>query len=901
MPKKIYKQTTFNGGEISPRLYSRIEVDKYDNSLETATNCFCTPHGPLIRRNGTEYIAGVKTNSKTIKLVRFQLNKDVAQILEFGDAYIRFYTTSGQVSGPYELASPYAEADLPDITYVQNGAKIYLAHPDHAPRVLTRTADNDWSIDTLSAIPEPSYEKGEYPNTTCTPAATTGSGVNFTAGAATFLDADVGRQIVNISDGETGRAVITSVTSSTVAVCEIIEDFTDTNAIAANDWYMDLSPICDLIPNGTEVGSIITLVAKYQEGTYGEDFAISGITNANPPVVTTSASHSFIDGDVVRIRDVVGMTEVNGNIYTVQGKTATTVSLYNDEGASYNSTNYNTYSSGGLIDKSLDEDRVDAFRSTDVGRFILMNNGVVEITSVVSANEIQGEVLKSLDSLDRTGNWTIEDPTWDATRGYPRAVGIFQERLCFGGTAAQPQTLWFSETGIFDGFGRGSGDDDAIDVTLSASTAAQINWMATARNFIVGTSGTEHTVDGGGAGAALTPSSIRQEPRSYRGAPSQIPIIIGSEVIFFQNSLRKVRSFRYDFNIDGYVSEDLTFLAEHITEGNVKEIAYAQEPDSQIYVVLDNGDMVVATYQRDQKVLGWTKYTTDGEFENVQTITSGDRDEVWVCVKRTINGSTVRYIERFDAGSGTDRLDGFSDSYLTYSDPYTITGITKANPGVVTTSAAHGYSNGDKVKLIDVGGMTEVEKMTFIVANKTSTTFELTDVYGNNVDTSGYTTYTSGGESHKLVTTISGLTHLEAATVQIKSDGATHTNKTVSSGSITLDRDSYEVVIGLPYTTTIKTLSLNHDIGLGSMRGQRSRHINPILEVYRSTLPTIGDTIKPSRSSDMEMDQAVDLYSGFLEYGTIGWNNTYSLTISVSDPLPLQLLGIFSATDGGVK
>lgn len=73
---------------------------------------------------------------------------------------------------------------------------------------------------------------------------------------------------------------------------------------------------------------------------------------------------------------------------------------------------------------------------------------------------------------------------------------------------------------------------------------------------------------------------------------------------------------------------------------------------------------------------------------------------------------------------------------------YTITGITAANPGVVTTSAAHGYENGDIVYIQGVVGMVEVNNRSFTVANKTSTTFEIED-------TSGHTTYSSGGEAIK--------------------------------------------------------------------------------------------------------------------------------------------------------
>lgn len=80
----------------------------------------------------------------------------------------------------------------------------------------------------------------------------------------------------------------------------------------------------------------------------------------------------------------------------------------------------------------------------------------------------------------------------------------------------------------------------------------------------------------------------------------------------------------------------------------------------------------------------------------------------------------------------------------------TITAITKANPGVVTSNG-HGFSNGDRLILTGVGGMTELNNRQVVVAGVTTNTFQLTDTDGNNIDTSGYTTYTSGGLASEIV------------------------------------------------------------------------------------------------------------------------------------------------------
>lgn len=903
--KKLFSQNNFNAGELSPRLYARSDVAKYANGLRTATNCYVTPHGPVKRRNGTKYIAEVKTSSNPARLVRYQFSEDDAYILEFGDSYIRFYTDGGQVlSGmsAYEITSPYDETEIDDITYVQFGNEIYIAHPSYEPRVLTKNGSTDWEINTLGAVPGPTYEAGHTPSASLTPAAATGTTVTFTAGSSVFLDSDEGRQLVNLTG--TGKATISAVNSGTEVVCVIVENFPDTSVIASGGWYIDLSPRAELTVDGTAEGAQLTITA-----------------------------------------DEIGTTT-----------------------------------------------GIDTFRTEDIGKYIYINGGIVEIVARNTAQSINAVVIKALDSTTESSNWTLESETWNSTRGYPRAVGLYQQRLVFGGTDAQPQTIWMSEPGLFTRFGRGSNDADAIDVDISSSQANQINWFATTRELIVGTSGSEIVVGAGRSETAITPSNIQQTPHTYYGSDRQVPLVVGNETIFFGRANRKIRSFRYDFDLDGYATDDLTFLSEHITENNIVEIAYAQEPNSNIYAVDGNGDLLVGTYVRSQQVIGWTKYTfPNGSVENVQAISNSGTDEVWLVVNRTIDGSTVRYIEVFDSGNGEDNIDGFSDSYLTYSDPQTITGITQADPIVVTTSAAHGYTDGDLIKIVGVSGTTEVNGKSFYVIDKTSTTFKLEDktrvsivnssyqwtlsssgsneyyleaagggdpgldepaaVFNNDtrcdratlgslgsnkwnwgdndtlgfstiyvknasgsdpddlgngyveyaayVDGSAYTTYVSGGEAHALVTTVSGLDHLEGETVQVKVDGANHADKTVSSGSITLDVSAYEVVVGLEYTTTITTLDTEYDIGMGTMLGQRTRRVRPLLRVYKSAKPLVDGEFLPARASSDDMDEKVPLFSGVLDYGPLGWTANGRITITTSEPFPLEISGIFGAIEGG--
>lgn len=533
--------------------------------------------------------------------------------------------------------------------------------------------------------------------------------------------------------------------------------------------------------------------------------------------------------------------------------------------------------------------------------YYLINNGVVKTTLVGSGTVLTGEVQKSLDAITATANWTSEVPIWNSTFGYPAVCALHQQRLWAASTSNNPQRVWASESGILTSFGAGSSDSDALDFNLSNKEVSKVSWLGNIRGQLaIGTTSSELTIDSGTAAGPITPTNLIQQVRGYNGSNLQQPIGLDDEILYIQRSGKKINAFSYNFQLDNYVSTDLLFLAEHMPgDLGVKELAYAHDPDRNIYAVLNDGDLLVCTYVKEQEVTAWTRYSTDGNFESINTISTGINDEVWVVVKRTINGSTKRYIEKLDISTGESNTDGFSDCYLTYSNPKTITAITNANPGVVT-SAAHGFSNGDFIKFIDVTGMSNLSGKTFTVGGAATNSFNILDSNGSNINTTSFGTF-STGTVHKLVTTISGLSYLEGKTVQVKADGAKHIDCTVSSGSITLNQKSYEVTVGIGYTTTITTLVKEYNQGEGSMQGQKVRWIRPVIRLYQSVLPTINGQFLPARAAIDRMDNKLGLYTGDAVFGSLTWKDGFSssLTISSSDPLPMTLLGIFGSMEGG--
>ena len=228
MARVAVQLTNFTGGELSPRLDGRNDLAKYSTGCKTLENMIIYPHGSAARRSGTQYVAEVKDSSKETRLIPFEFSTTQTYILEFGDQYIRFYKDNGQIlsgGSAYEISSPYLEAELFDIKFAQSADVMYICHPNHAVRKLSRTGHTAW---TLTAV---DFQNGPFMDhnistTTLAPSHTAvGSSGNLTLSSTTgvnndqgWLSTDVGR-LVHFKDG---HYKITSVTSATVAVATSI-------------------------------------------------------------------------------------------------------------------------------------------------------------------------------------------------------------------------------------------------------------------------------------------------------------------------------------------------------------------------------------------------------------------------------------------------------------------------------------------------------------------------------------------------------------------------------------------------------------------------------------------------------------------------------------------------------
>jgi len=322
------------------------------------------------------------------------------------------------------------------------------------------------------------------------------------------------------------------------------------------------------------------------------------------------------------------------------------------------------------------------FVSTDVGRLINFSNGYAKITAYSSATSVTIDIKDDFDNTSATADWKLG--AFSDTTGHPSCVSFYEQRLVFAATTSEPQTIFFSKAGDYENMTAGTNADDAMIYTIAANQVNVIRYLKAQRTLVIGTTAAEYTVSADGTDASITPTNITIKRQSSYGSANVDAVAAGNAILFLQKAKRKIRELAYNFDSDSYVAPDLTILNDTVTQSGIVQMEWQQEPDNILWCVREDGQLAGLTYQRSENVVSWHRHILGGAFgsgnavvESIASI-SGElnEDELWVIVKRTVNGATVRYIEcfsDFDFDETVAEDFKFLDSHLTYSGSATTT------------------------------------------------------------------------------------------------------------------------------------------------------------------------------------------------------------------------------------
>lgn len=245
------------------------------------------------------------------------------------------------------------------------------------------------------------------------------------------------------------------------------------------------------------------------------------------------------------------------------------------------------------------------------------------------------------------------------TLGWPTCGVFFDDRLWVGGLTGAPNVVFGSRPGMYENFEQRAydnvvADDHAIVARINSRKLARIRWMAADEQGIIVSTGTNFwiltSID---PSQAITQRSIKARPSVNVGGSDVDPVQVDSQILFVDSARRDLHEMSFVYSEGGYRAPSMTIFASHLGAVPFAEIDFQAEPDSTLWVKRDNGTLVGFTYNRPQNALAWHQHPLggDGLIDSLTCVPSGTelRDTLWAVVVRTINGETVRHIERFAA------------------------------------------------------------------------------------------------------------------------------------------------------------------------------------------------------------------------------------------------------------
>jgi len=561
------------------------------------------------------------------------------------------------------------------------------------------------------------------------------------------------------------------------------------------------------------------------------------------------------------------------------------------------------------------------FISTDVGRLVAIENGaplewgIARITSITSTTVVNATVVDDFGATTAMPTWKLG--AWSDTTGFPKTVTFDNDRLCW----AYLQTLWLSKVGLYADHGVSEPlvDDDALALTINTAKANTIQWIESAQKFAIGTTGAEWWLTSASGEGPITATSKYRSLGSSHGCEDVAPVSVGDTILFTKRHGHALQELEYTYESNSFRGEEASLLiSQLLRDEKILQMDFQEVPHRVLWCVTESGKLFSLTYYKEHKVYGWAWHETEGLFESVAVIPGTPEDEVWFVVKRTVNGSTKRYIERmaesFKPGKHDDTTDAFYvDSGLSLDNRQTIESISYANPGVITVTG-HGYSDGDSITIralyeddkYGVDGYIDDEDKNlhyerFTVYAKTANTFQLKDVSDTVMDLTNHYEVVSATVAEN-VTSISGLSHLEGESVTVMADGSDAEGlKTVSGGAITLTASASVIHVGLGYTSDLETLPQIVPLNSGVSMGQVNQIKNLILMLDESLGFNYGPAFNDLKEYDLTTDavplgRPAQLFHGFTDEISFGGPDDRAPTVCIrqGQPLPLKILAILT-------
>ena len=611
-------QLAFTTGEISPDVSRRFDLDQFKSALLLAENAVIRPYGAVARRQGSEYIGQVKNKDKSTRLFEFTAEKNKSFLLEIGEQYIRVWR-NGIYTG-IELQTPFENDVVDKLNCIQSGDVMFICSGKYPVKTLSRYSDTDWRFDTYKLSEQPYGEVNIDKESTVIL-----NGDTLTATKDIF-NADMVHSVMQIE-----HYIKAITTSETGKVIKGSYDGDDERILMAENKYNNIN---------------------YDVEQFSSDEDLSW----------KFTSHGTWNGTVkIQISNDNGITWKDYRVYT-------------------SNNDYNVTDTGKVTPSAklkVVSDLKGGSVNVDLSFLPHSNYGVIEIKEFVDSKHVKVNVLNSVVDNEATSKFRFGQ--WGKGLGYPRVCTFYQDRFILASSFQYPNYIWFSRTGDYSNFGveKVGGtitDDSAITLPVINRKMYDIRHLIPANDLLILTSGNEWIIDGS---KTITPTNCNLRTQTQRGASECEPQYIGNRCVYVQARGCVVRDLGYSYESDNYTGADLTLFVKHLTKyRNFITSAYAQDPDSIVYYVTDDGNIDCLTYIPEQKVYAWSHFTTKGKYKYAESVAEGEQDSLYVIVERDFKSGTVMCIERFEPMYNADNNNVYMDCYIRQTSTENISTIT---------------------------------------------------------------------------------------------------------------------------------------------------------------------------------------------------------------------------------
>lgn len=625
---KLYTRS-FNGGIISPEMWGRVDDLKANTGLATCQNFIVLPQGPISARTGLRFVREVKDSSKFTRLIPFRYSATQTVMLELGEAYIRFHSYAATLLTPttglsaYSGGSTYDHGDL----VTESGSTWYAV--SDVPTSTTPSSNEYGAVPVVSATWSPtssnntSIPSGYTYEGTSLPAAVVGGKVAISGTIYTY----------GVTGYEEGIEVYGYIPST------VYHAYDGVASVSGGGYWFEMGTVYEIPSPFAETdlpkisfaqsGDVLTLVhpsypPQELRRTGATEWALVasafGSAQSAPSIASVAAVTATSPSDTQSYQYVATNVSDDSLEESVASSASSAVNQLFDTGAK----NTITFS---------DAERRNVYKySGGLYGYI----GQTTATTLVDDN-IAADISRT-PPLNQTP--FLSD--------YPRTVAYFEQRKVFAGTLSDPQKFWMTKTGTETNldYSIPVRADDAISIKLAALESSTIRHAVPLSDLILLTDSAEWRVAPVNS-ESITPTTVSVRVQSSIGASAVQPVVVGRTIIYGAARGGHARGLGFDFEANSYVSVDLSLRAPHLFDyKSIIDISYGKSPVPIVWAVSSDGRLRGLTFVPEQQVYAWhTHETTNGDFECCAVVEEGDDSILYAVVKRTIDGSTVRYIE----------------------------------------------------------------------------------------------------------------------------------------------------------------------------------------------------------------------------------------------------------------